>query len=147
MRLESRRKASCRKGSTVTITKHFKFYAAHRNEEIGGKCASIHGHRYGIAVTVEEPRNGSITMLFDEIEQLVKPLLDRLDHSLLLHKSDPARDSLLASGACCRVYEVPFPTSAENMAEHILAELRGTGLNVIELALQETDTSIVTVKA
>lgn len=130
----------------MTITKHFKFYAAHRNEEIGGKCAAIHGHRYGVAVTVAEARNGSITMLFEEIENRVKPLIDRLDHSLLLHTGDPARSALLASGACCRVYEVPFPTSAENMADHLLAELRATGLNVVELALQETDTSIVTVK-
>lgn len=130
----------------MTITKQFKFYAAHRNEEIGGKCASIHGHRYGVVVTVSEPRNGSITILFEDIEKCVKPLLDRLDHSLLLNADDPARDSLLASGACCRVYEVPFPTSAENMAEHLLVELRATGLNVVELSLQETDTSIVTVK-
>jgi len=131
----------------MTITKHFKFYAAHRNEEIGGKCASIHGHRYGVAVTVEEPRSGSVTILFEDIEKAVKPLIDRLDHSLLLHSGDPAREKLISSGACCRTYEVPFPTSAENMAEHLLAELRKTGLNVIELALQETDTSIVTVKA
>ena len=130
----------------MTITKYFKFYAAHRNEEIGGKCAAIHGHRYGITVTVAEARNGSVTILFEDIEKRVKPLIDRLDHTLLLHTGDPARDTLLASGACCRVYEVPFPTSAENMAEHLLAELRGTGLNVVELALQETDTSIVTVK-
>jgi len=129
----------------MTITKHFKFYAAHRNEEIGGKCAAIHGHRYGITVTVAEARQGSITILFEDIEKRVKPLLDQLDHSLLLHTSDPARDALLSSGACCRVYEVPFPTSAENMAEHLLAELRATGLNVVELTLQETDTSIVTV--
>ena len=130
----------------MTITKHFRFYAAHRNEEIGGKCAALHGHRYGLAVTVEEPRNGSVTMLFEEIERRVQPLLARLDHTLLLHSGDPAREALLASGACCRVYEVPFPTSAENMAEHLLGELRATGLNVVELALQETDTSIVTVK-
>ena len=130
----------------MTITKHFKFYAAHRNEELGGKCASIHGHRYGIVVTVDEARNGSITMLFEDIESVVQSLLGRLDHSLLLHTNDPAHDSLLASGACTRVYEVPFPTSAENMAEHILAELRNAGLNVIELSLQETDTSTVTVK-
>lgn len=129
----------------MTITKHFKFYAAHRNEEIGGKCATIHGHRYGVAVTVAEARNGSVTMLFEDIEKRVKPLLELLDHSLLLHTADPAREALLASGACCRVYEVPFPTSAENMAEHILAELLAAGLNVVELSLQETDTSIVTV--
>lgn len=130
----------------MTITKNFRFYAAHRNEEIGGKCAAIHGHRYGVAVTVEEPRNGSVTMLFEEIERRAKPLIDSLDHTLLLHSGDPARDALLSSGACCRVYEVPFPTSAENMAEHLLHELRAAGLNVIELALQETDTSIVTVR-
>lgn len=130
----------------MTITKHFKFYAAHRNEEIGGKCASIHGHRYGIAVTVDEARNGSITMLFEDIETLVQPLLARLDHSLLLHANDPAREYLVASGACSRLYEVPFPTSAENMAEHILTELRAAGLNVVELSLQETDTSTVTVR-
>jgi 6-pyruvoyl-tetrahydropterin synthase len=85
-------------------------------------------------------------MLFEDIEKHVKPLIDRLDHTLLLHTADPARETLLASGACCRIYEVPFPTSAENMAEHLLAELQATGLNVVELALQETDTSIVTVK-
>lgn len=130
----------------IKITKHFKFYAAHRNEEIGGKCASIHGHRYGIAVTVQESRNGSVTMLFEDIEKHVKPLVDLLDHSLLLHIDDPAREDLLRSGACCRVYEVPFPTSAENMAEHILSQLVATGLNVVELSLQETDTSVVTVK-
>lgn len=130
----------------MKITKLFRFYAAHRNEEIGGRCASIHGHRYGLSVTVEEPRNGSVTMLFEEIENRVAPLLSRLDHSLLLHDGDPAREKLLASGACERVYEVPFHTSAENMAEHILLQLRGSGLNVVELSLQETDSSIVTVK-
>lgn len=134
------------KEANMTITKHFKFYAAHRNEEIGGKCGSIHGHRYGVAVTVEEPRKGSVTILFEDIENAVKPLIDRLDHSLLLHADDPAKEKLISSGACYRTYEVPFQTSAENMAEHLFAEIRKTGLNVIELSLQETDTSIVTVK-
>jgi hypothetical protein len=32
------------------------------------------------------------------------------------------------------------------MAEHLLTELRAAGLNVVELALQETDTSIITVR-
>ena len=129
----------------MTITKQFHFYAAHRNEEIGGKCGSIHGHRYGLLVTVAEPKNGSVTILFDDIEKAVQPLLDRLDHSLLLHEHDPAREALLASGACYRVYEVPFPTSAENMAEHILHEIQQTGLKVVKLRLQETDTATVTV--
>lgn len=130
----------------MTITKKFKFYAAHRNEEIGGKCGSIHGHRYGLTVSVAERRSGSITMLFEDIENKITPLIESLDHTLLLHTADPARDLLLRSGACHRVYEVPFHTSAENMAEHLLTEIVKTGLNVVELSLQETDTSVVTIK-
>ena len=131
----------------ITITKDFKFYAAHRNEEIGGKCASLHGHRYGLSVTVCEPRQGSITMLFDEIERRVMPVVSQLDHALLLNQHDPACQALLDSGACERVYLVPFPTSVENMAEHLLHVLRSTGLNVVTLSLKETDTSTVTVIA
>jgi len=130
----------------MKVRKQFRFYAAHRNEEIGGKCAAIHGHRYGVTVEVEEPMNGSVSILFEDLERLVAPLIDALDHSLLLHEGDPAKDALLASGACCRVYLVPFPTSAENMARHLFDALRATGLNVTELALQETDTSTVTVR-
>jgi 6-pyruvoyltetrahydropterin/6-carboxytetrahydropterin synthase len=130
----------------MIIKKEFHFYAAHRNEEIGGKCGSIHGHRYGLNVSVAEPRNGSVTMLFEEIENRVMPLIKKLDHSLLLHSLDPAKDALLKSGACGRIYEVPFHTSAENMAEHLLEMLRGTGLNVVELTLQETDSSSITVR-
>lgn len=130
----------------MNVTKHFKFYAAHRNEEIGGKCAALHGHRYGLSVTVAEPRNGSITILFEELEARVLSIVDQLDHSLLLHVDDPCRDALLGSGACTKVYEVPFPTSAENMAKHLLDTLRQTGLNVTRLELQETDSSVVSVE-
>lgn len=130
----------------MQIIKTFHFYAAHRNEEIGGKCGTIHGHRYGISVTIEEPKNGSITILFEEIEKKIEPIIKQMDHTLLLNAKDPAKKALLESGACCRIYEVPFVTSAENMAKHLLEKIRETGLNAIKLALQETDSSTVTVK-
>lgn len=144
--MESGGSAFGRKGIEMVITKRFKFYAAHRNEEIGGKCGSIHGHRYGIAVTVAEPRNGSITILFADIDSLIDPIIAELDHSLLMHENDPARESLQISGACCRMYLVPFVTSAENMAEHLLDRIRATGLNVTRLELQETDSSTVVIE-
>jgi 6-pyruvoyltetrahydropterin/6-carboxytetrahydropterin synthase len=56
----------------VTVTKQFRFYAAHRNEEIGGKCANIHGHRYGLTVTVAGQRSGSVTVLFEQLERWVQ---------------------------------------------------------------------------
>lgn len=130
----------------TTVTKEFRFYAAHRNEEIGGKCGNIHGHRYSLSVTVAGQRNGSVTMLFEQLEQWVqREIIDLADHSLLLNRQDPAADALLASGACGKVFWVDGPTSCENLAELIFSMLQGVGADVVSLTLKETDTSSVTV--
>jgi len=131
----------------VIVTKEFRFYAAHRNPEAGEKCASIHGHRYGLEVSVQHARQGSVTILFSAIEDAVLSVIGGMDHSLLLWSQDPAKAFLMSSGACDRVYEVPFQTSCENMAEHILDRLKLSGINVVSLTLKETDTSSVTVTA
>ena len=128
----------------MRVAKRFHFYAAHRNAEIGGKCANLHGHRYGVEVEVEYPQSGSVTMLFEDIEAQVVPVIRELDHALLLHVADPARAALEASGACGKVYLLAVPTSAENMARHLADRLRARGLNVVRLALDETDSSTVT---
>ena len=103
------------------VTKEFRFYAAHRNQEIGGKCANIHGHRYGLTVTVAAIRSGSVTMLFEHLELLVnREIIDPADHSILLDRRDPAAASLISSGACEKVFWVDGPTSCENLAELFL---------------------------
>ena len=33
----------------MLIQKDYKFYAAHRNEELHDKCRNLHGHRYGVS--------------------------------------------------------------------------------------------------
>jgi 6-pyruvoyltetrahydropterin/6-carboxytetrahydropterin synthase len=129
----------------TSVTKKFRFYAAHRNPEAGRKCASIHGHRYGLSVTVQHPMAGSVSILFADIEKVVDPIIEQMDHSLLISENDKAMMDLVASGACERMYVVKFATSCENMAWHILGRLIDAGLNVISLTLQETDTSSVTV--
>jgi 6-pyruvoyl-tetrahydropterin synthase len=129
----------------VIVTKSFHFYAAHRNPEGGWKCASLHGHRYGLDVSVTREKVGSITIPFAEIEERVMKVIGPMDHSLLLYSEDPAKEALLTSGACGKVYEVPFQTSAENMAEHILNRLAWNGLDIVSVTLRETDTSSVTV--
>ena len=132
----------------VTVTKQFHFYAAHRNEEIGGKCANIHGHRYGLAVTVAGQRDGSVTVLFEQLERWVKAeIIDLADHSLMLNREEPAADALLASGACGKVFWVSGPTSCENLAELFFSMLQSVCATVVSVTLQETDTSSVTVTA
>ena len=135
----------------ITVTKEFRFYAAHRNEEIGGKCANIHGHRYGLSVTVVGQRNGSVTVLFEQVEQWVqREIIDLADHAILLNREDPAADALLSSGACGKVFWVSGPTSCENLPEMFFNMLRSACVSddtVVSLTLKETDTSSVTVTA
>jgi 6-pyruvoyltetrahydropterin/6-carboxytetrahydropterin synthase len=130
----------------MKVAKRFHFYAAHRNEEIGGKCANLHGHRYGLEVEVEYPQHGSVTILFEHLEEMVEPIVEALDHSLLLHLHDPAASGLVASGACGKIYWLDVPTSAENVARHIFQKLYMGGVEVVRVALQETDSSTVTVE-
>ena len=132
---------------SITVTKAFHFYAAHRNPDAGRKCASIHGHRYGLQVSVQHPMAGSVSILFSDLEERVMSVIDLMDHSLLLSSMDKALQTLVESGACDRMYVVPFETSCENLASHIYKKLVGLGLNVTSLTLQETDTSSVTVSA
>jgi 6-pyruvoyltetrahydropterin/6-carboxytetrahydropterin synthase len=129
----------------VIVTKKLHFYAAHRNPEICGKCENIHGHRYGVDISVRHDKAGSVTIPFASLEDAAMTVVAELDHSLLLYSKDPAKPALIASGACGKVYEVPFQTSCENMAQHLAERLVAAGLNVVSLVLHETDTSSVTV--
>jgi 6-pyruvoyltetrahydropterin/6-carboxytetrahydropterin synthase len=130
----------------MTLTKAFRFYAAHRNQEIGGKCSNIHGHRYTFKATVMEKMVGSITILFQDLEDKIQPLIDELDHSLLLDVNDPAGMTLGRSGACDKLYLMNNPTSAENLATDIFKWIEGTGLNIVKLELQETDSTTITIE-
>ena len=66
------------------ITRKYHFYAGHRNEKLKDKCFNLHGHTYHIEMTFDlsyDPYSG-ITMLFNDIDKLVYPIIDELDHSL-----------------------------------------------------------------
>ncbi|MCO6458731.1 MAG: 6-carboxytetrahydropterin synthase, partial [Pirellulaceae bacterium] len=47
----------------MLIRKEYKFYAAHRNEELSDKCRNLHGHRYGVTCFFEVERTGALTTL------------------------------------------------------------------------------------
>ncbi len=73
-----------------TISKRFTFEAAHQLPHHDGKCQRLHGHSWGLVVTLasdeledDGPKRG---MVFDyaDIKREVKPMLDvYLDHHYL----------------------------------------------------------------
>lgn len=125
----------------MQIERRYRFYAAHRNPELNDKCARLHGHRYGVSVRlVLPPTRAGVTMLFSEIDAVLGPLFDSLDHRTLLAADDPLVPVLGEA-----VVRLPFASSAENLAAWLLSLCAQRLPGCVEsLALTETDSSTVT---
>ena len=123
----------------MKIEKKYHFYAGHRNKEAGEKCGRIHGHTYDMVCVFKfDTMTNGVTMLFSDIDKVVEPIIKQYDHYFLLFKDDPLCELLdLANEP---YVELPFETSAENMAIWIFNEIKSK-LPIVRIELAETKTS------
>ncbi len=132
----------------MIIQKQYKFYAAHRNEELRDKCSNIHGHRYGLTCFFEVERTGHLTTLFSDFDALIEPLLkNEYDHGMLIHRHDPLYETFEMhadrTGERFRLKVLDFPTSVENVSYVLFTEIVELGFRLKRIELRETDTSVV----
>jgi 6-pyruvoyl-tetrahydropterin synthase len=125
----------------IKIEKKYHFYAAHRNKNAGEKCGRIHGHTYDVVCHFKfnEMKDG-VTMLFSDIDKVVEPIVKQYDHHFLLYKEDSLCDVLNMANE--PFIELPFETSAENMAMFIFNQIK-TYLPIVKIELAETKSSNV----
>jgi 6-pyruvoyltetrahydropterin/6-carboxytetrahydropterin synthase len=125
----------------MIIEKKYHFYAAHRNKNAGEKCGRIHGHTYNVLChfKFDEMKDG-VTMLFSDIDKVVEPIIKQYDHYFLLYKEDTLCDILNMANE--PYIELPFETSAENMAMWIYNQIK-THLPIVKIELAETQSSNV----
>jgi len=133
----------------MLIEKQYKFYAAHRNEQLNDKCRNLHGHRYGVRCVFRVERQGEISTLFGDFDSKIEPWLkQRYDHAMLIHSKDPLYQSLLLheqrTGESLRMKLFDRPTSVENLCFQLFSEIVDMGFCLERLEVQETDTSTVT---
>jgi len=78
------------------VTRRFEFDAAHRLSGYPGACAFLHGHRYGVEVTIAGERLDDLGMVMDfgELKMIVQEVLDCWDHNTILKHDDPMVDYL-----------------------------------------------------
>ena len=131
----------------MIIRKEYKFYAAHRNEDLHDKCSNIHGHRYGIICFFEVERNGSISTLFSDFDAKIEPYLkSNYDHAMLINVNDPLYltlcDHMKRTGEDFRFKKFNEPTSVENLSWHLFSEITAMGFILVQLEVKETDSSI-----
>ena len=109
----------------TTITKQYRFEAAHSLPLHDGKCKNLHGHSYLLEITVrgaiqkEGPKTGMIIDFSDLSRIVEKEIIDQWDHQYL--------NEIL-----------PFTTSAENLAEECYRRLILAGLSIERIRLWET---------
>jgi 6-pyruvoyltetrahydropterin/6-carboxytetrahydropterin synthase len=118
----------------TTITVAANFSAAHRLPEHEGKCSRLHGHTYGLEVTVagvpqeSGPAMGMVMDFADLRGRVSELVLEPLDHQLLNDVLD-------------------FVPTVEAMGAWIFRRLEEAGLPVVRVRLAEGPNTYVEVTA
>lgn len=82
----------------MQITKEFKFEMAHKlSKSYTCKCQHIHGHSYRVLITLKGYRlnDENVVIDFTKVKEVVKPIIELLDHSFMIHKDDKVCDELI----------------------------------------------------
>lgn len=135
---------------SITITKEFRFEAAHYLPGYDGLCANIHGHSYRLLVTLtgealhgaESPKEGML-IDFSILKSLVeRDCLLQMDHALIVREGSWADTALVRDNT--KVLIVPFQPTCENLLHYIAGRLAPSLPNTVSLArlrLYETATN------
>jgi len=119
------------------ITVEESFAAGHYLRDYKGKCENPHGHNYKVRVTLTgaELDKAGLLVDFKDLKELMKPVIERLDHQMM---NDLA----------------PFAQvnpSAENLAKHFydetsakLKSVTNGRVRIKEVTVWETDSTTAT---
>ena len=119
------------------ITVEDSFAAGHYLRDYKGKCENPHGHNYKVRVTLTgaELDKAGLLVDFKDLKELMKPVIERLDHQMM---NDLA----------------PFAQvnpSAENLAKHFydetsakLKSVTNGRVRIKEVTVWETDSTTAT---
>lgn len=122
------------------VRKVFTFEAAHVLEaSYSEDCQNLHGHHYvcEIFLEAEELNPNGMVVDFKRIKEMVQPIIDELDHSVILTTTQTETfDENLAR----KEFVMPKNTTAENLAETIFSHLKRHLFRVSKVRIHETPT-------
>jgi 6-pyruvoyltetrahydropterin/6-carboxytetrahydropterin synthase len=79
------------------VTREIDFCYGHRLLNYDGKCKHLHGHNGRAVIVIESEKldNRGMVLDFSDIKRVVSGWIeDNLDHRMILHRADPAREML-----------------------------------------------------
>lgn len=138
--------------SHIRVTKEFTFEMAHALLGYDGSCKYVHGHSYGLSVTVigkpsVERKNPKLGMVIDfgDLKRIVKEtVVDVFDHALVLNAETP-RDGFNATKELFdKMIFVEYQPTSENMVADFadrIGQHLPSGMKLHTVRLRETATS------
>jgi 6-pyruvoyltetrahydropterin/6-carboxytetrahydropterin synthase len=128
------------------LKKDFRFETAHRlSKGYQGKCQNIHGHSWNGKMVIEA--NGldqyDMAMDFGDMKQVYRPLIDFLDHAIMLHAGDAELIQLCQQMNWKAIVFEENPTSevvAKFLFQQWAAAMPGHA-RLVEVRIDETCTS------
>jgi len=138
--------------ANIRVTKEFTFEMAHALLGYDGSCKYVHGHSYGLSVTVigkpiENATNPKLGMVIDfgDLKKIVKEtVVDVFDHALVLNSKTPKDSFNLKQELFDKVIFVDYQPTSENIvadfADRIAKKLQDE-IKLFSLRLRETATS------
>jgi 6-pyruvoyltetrahydropterin/6-carboxytetrahydropterin synthase len=127
------------------VTRQIDFCYGHRLLNYDGKCKYLHGHngRAIIAIEAESLDQRGMVLDFSDIKRVVSNWIDvNLDHRMLLHREDPAVETLRKMGE--PVFLMDSNPTAENIAKLIFDFTESQGFPIVESILWETPNCFAT---
>ena len=119
------------------ITVEDSFAAGHYLRDYKGKCENPHGHNYKVRVTLTgaELDKAGLLVDFKDLKELMKPVIERLDHQMMNDLAPFAKVN----------------PSAENLAKHFydetsakLKSVTNGRVRIKEVTVWETDSTTAT---
>ena len=148
---------------SVSVSKDYlTFSAAHFLTIPGHKCESLHGHNYVVTVIVEGlvDRTTGFVVDFAAVKKVLRPVIDQLDHKVLVPAQNPAvviqteGDATVVWYREARRFQFPTghvavvqvtDTTAELLAEHLAIAVRdglaADGVTGVESLLVDVEES------
>ncbi len=138
--------------ANIRVTKEFTFEMAHALLGYDGSCKYVHGHSYGLSVTVignpiENKKDPKLGMVIDfgDLKKIVKEtVVDIFDHALVLNNNTPKENFSPKQELFDKVIFVNYQPTSENLVADFadrIAERLSEGISLYSLRLRETATS------
>ena len=127
----------------MKVAKEFKWEMGHRLPKHFGNCKNIHGHSYKMIVEFEgELNNDEMIIDFYDIDRIIKPLVEKLDHAFMVNNNDKEVIEFLEKIKSKKLV-VDFNSTVENICNFVLKEIKKFELpeNILSVTVRIYETN------